>query len=136
MAQAPDRDEKAAILAVLNEINDAWLNGRPEDIVGRIAPHFHDDMVMKGPGFVGLPCGRNACARSYEDFVRQAGVREYKSGEPTIDITGDTAVAVYSWKMTYELSGAEYRETGHDLFVFVRERGSWLAVWRAILPGS
>ena len=56
------------------------------------------------------------------------------SSEPEIYVTGDTAVAVYAWKMTYEMGGEEYRETGHDLFVFTRAGGNWLAVWRAILP--
>jgi hypothetical protein len=54
--------------------------------------------------------------------------------EPDVDIFGDTAIAVYAWNMTYELSGLEYRESGHDVFVFNRDQGRWLAVWRVMLP--
>ena len=68
------------------------------------------------------------------DFVRQAKARSYKLSEPEIDHAGDTAIATYSWEMTYERGGQESHESGHDLFVLMRFQGRWQAVWRALLP--
>jgi hypothetical protein len=78
--------------------------------------------------------GKAACAKSYQDFLNQAKIRNCKLAEPLIDVAGDTAVAACAWEMTYELNGQTYSESGHDLFVFNRDQGKWLAVWRTLLP--
>ena len=57
----------------------------------------------------------------------------YKDERPSVDVFGRSAVAVCPWEMTYELSGKQYRETGHDTLVFTRETGRWLVVWRLML---
>jgi hypothetical protein len=36
--------------------------------------------------------------------------------------------------MAYEMRGEVHKDSGYDLFVFSREKGKWLAVWRTILP--
>jgi hypothetical protein len=125
-----DRDE---IRLLLGKINDAWLKGIPDELPRVLGECFHDDMVVKGPDFQEAGRGKEACIRSYEDFLRQATVRECRLSEAAIDLSGNAAVATYSWEMTYGLGGQDYHESGHDLFVFTREDGKWLAVWRAVL---
>ena len=124
------------IRVLLNQINDAWLKGRPEDLPAVLDRCFHDDIVIKGPGFQAMGRGKDACVKSYADFMRQAGVRSCKLSEPEIDRFGDTAIATYSWEMTYEVAGQESHESGHDLFVLTRFQGRWQAIWRALLPGQ
>jgi hypothetical protein len=68
------------------------------------------------------------------DFVNHAKVRECTLGEPEIDLAGDTASAVYSWEMTYELDGHEYSEAGADVLMLARVDGRWLITWRLMLP--
>lgn len=136
MASSPELNEREAVRVLLNRINDAWLKRPPGEISGVLQDCFDPRMVIKGPGFQPLAQGSKACARSYEDFVRQATVRCCKVSEPDIDLYGNTAVATYSWEMTYELNGQVYDESGHDLFVLTRDEGQWRAVWRAMLPSA
>lgn len=118
---------------VLQCINDAWLRGPVEEIPQKLADCFHDQIAMRGPEFQELAGGKAACAKSYQDFLGQAKIRDCKLAEPQIHVTDDTAIATYGWDMTYEMNGQVYAESGHDLFVFARTNGKWLVVWRALL---
>jgi len=120
------------VRAALQKINDAWLKGPPDDLAQSLNECFDEDMVVRGPGFQELARGRAACVQSYEQFLREAKVRQCRLDEPSIDVFGDTALAVYGWDMIYELNGQEYHETGCDLFLFKRASSGWLAVWRAM----
>lgn len=135
MTPATSNDHEQVGL-LLQRINDAWLHGPAEEILQKLEDCFHDQIVIRGPDFRELGRGKVACAKSYEDFLRQAKVQHCKLAEPHIDITGDTAIAAYAWEMTYELNGQSHTEAGHDLFVFTRDQGKWLAVWRTLLPSS
>jgi uncharacterized protein (TIGR02246 family) len=124
---ATDADRRA-IRQVVQEISDAWRNGKTADL-NRI---FHADMVIVGPEYQVFCRGREACVRSYEDFIRSAVIHEYTESEPAIEIWGNTAAATYSWKMAYEQKGTVSREQGNDQFVFTREPDGWRAVWRML----
>ncbi|HMK31586.1 MAG TPA: nuclear transport factor 2 family protein [Terriglobales bacterium] len=132
MAAASDDHQQIRLL--LSKINDAWLRGGPEDIPLALNSCFHSDIRIKGPGFQEMATGKEACIRSYQEFLRQAQIRGCTLSEPAIDVYGDTAVATLRWDMTYALNGQEFSESGHDLFVFARIAGQWLAAWRAMLP--
>jgi uncharacterized protein (TIGR02246 family) len=121
-----------AIRLLVKKINEAWVGGRPETL----AEYFHPDMVIVAPRFQGVETGRDACVKSYADFVGQARVHEYLEGAPSIDVWNDTAVATYRYDITYEMDSTVFRESGWDLFVFSRDRGRWLAVWRTLIPAS
>jgi ketosteroid isomerase-like protein len=127
-------DPRAEILGIIRRVNAAWLEGPPGEIVARVAPCFAPDIVICGPNFQVVARGRDACAASYESFVRMATVREFVAPDPEIHVTGDTAVAACPWSMTYTLNDATYTEKGHDLLVFDRHGSEWLVVWRAMLP--
>ena len=131
----PDtKNDHGQVRMALQQINDAWLHGPSEDIAQSLEDCFHDEMVIRGPDFQELSRGKAACAQSYLDFLHQAKIQNCKLEEPEIDIAGDTAIATYGWEMTYELAAQTYTEAGHDLFVFTRREGKWLAAWRALLP--
>ncbi len=121
------------IRKLLGVINDAWTSGRPEEISTALDQCFHEQIVFRGPDLRELARGKQGCIRSYEDFVRNAKVLGWEFSDPLINMCGDTAVATYDWKVSYEMGGQQLRESGHDLFVFSRESGQWLAVWRAVL---
>lgn len=134
MASTVERHARKEVRLLLKKINNAWLKGRPDKLSDVPKDCFHKDVVIKGPGFQQLAEGNDACTKSYNDFIHQATVRECKLSEPDIDLWGNTAVATYSWEMTYEMNGQDHHESGYDLFVFARARGRWRAVWRAMLP--
>ena len=122
---------------ILGKINDAWLHGPAAEVTAKVRPHFDDDMVMRGPGFVDVARGGDACANSYLLFLQEATVNDCKLGEPAVDVAGDSALATYGWDMTYTLKGKRYRETGYDVFAFARRPGNeWKVIWRAMPPAT
>jgi ketosteroid isomerase-like protein len=131
MESAMDRE---TILLLLTEINTTWLTNAPEEFPALMGELFHESMVIRGPGFQPMGSGRDACIQSYMEFARQARVTAWNLSDTEVDLFGDTAVATYAWKITYEMNGQEHQETGHDVFVFMRAENRWRAVWRAMLP--
>ncbi|HMD97060.1 MAG TPA: nuclear transport factor 2 family protein [Terriglobia bacterium] len=129
MANGAQADEREETRTLLVKISAAWRQGRLEEV----AEYFHDDMVIRGPELQEMGRGREVCVGSYKDFISQATAQELKESDAEIDVWGNAAVASYAWEMHYEMGGASYHESGRDLFVFKRDGGKWLAVWRAVL---
>jgi uncharacterized protein (TIGR02246 family) len=125
----PSPTDREAVAATLQRINDAWRAKRPADL----GPLFHPDIVLAVPGFAGRATGRDALVAGFADFCTNATVHEYRESDHQVDVIGDTAVAAVAFDMVYERSGARYRATGRDLWVFGRQGGEWLAVWRTML---
>ena len=129
------RDEEQEIRLLLERINSAWLKNPPDAIPAALEDCFHESMVIQGPGFQSMgEGGRDACALSYADFMRNAAVLDCTLSEPIIHLAGDAAIATYSWRMTYIMKGQQSTESGRDVFAFTRSEGRWLAFWRAMLP--
>jgi ketosteroid isomerase-like protein len=118
---------------LLQTINSSWLSERPEELSRILADCFHPDMVIKDCDLEIVAKGKDACVRSYVDFIQQAKISAFSQDDADIHVVGETAIATYGWKITYTLEGKEYTEPGHDVFVFSRADGKWLAVWRAML---
>lgn len=116
----------------VREINRAWSEGRADDLT----EFFREDMVMAPLGLDMRLVGREACIDSYRDFCSKATVHELLETAPAVDVFGDTAVAAYSWQVSYELNGESFEDTGQEVFVFLREEGKWWAVWRTIVPSA
>ena len=121
-----DRQE---ILELIEQLNDAWVKGSPE----QLSSFFREDIAMVHPDFIHRTEGREACIASYVDFCSQAKVNDFKLGETSIDVIGHTAIATYSYEISYEMGGELFKDTGRDLFVFIREDGRWQAVWRTMI---
>lgn len=118
------------ILRLISKISEAWLGGD----TNRLNLYFHPRMTISGPDLRRIGIGRDACVKSYQDFIRQTTIQEYTESEPNIDLYGDTAVVVCPWTITYEMKGETYREQGRDLLVLVHRENGWLVAWRAVFP--
>lgn len=129
---ATESSDREHIRLLLRKINDAWVKGRPEDL----AEYFHESMVIVAPRFQGIEKGREACIRSYKEFISQATVHEYNESDITVELWGAIGVATYRFLIIYEMGGASYDESGWDVFVFGRENGKWQAVWRTLIPSA
>ena len=93
-----DTDE---IWQLVQRMNDAWAKpGGPEDL----ASFFREDIVMVRPDFTQRTEGRDACVASYDGFCKQAAIRDFKISNPGIDVFGNTAIATYSYEITYAMS--------------------------------
>jgi len=129
MASSKRENEEIEIQQLIQRLNDAWAKGNPREL----ANFFREDIVMINPDFSQRTEGREACVASYEGFCKEAAILDLKIGEPVIDVFNDTAIASYSWEIAYEMGGERFNDTGRDIFLFVREDGKWLAVWRTMI---
>ena len=120
------------IWRIVQEINDAWVSGRPEDL----DKYFHKEIVFVAPGFAQRIEGRAACVDSFREFCAKATVRAFKPVDPAIDIFEGTALATYSFTVEYDLNNEIFNEGGRDLWVFVRDKDKWRAAWRTIIPAE
>ncbi len=123
-------DPKEEIQQLLKKINRAWTESQTE-ILNEV---FHEDMMIVSPDFQVLGKGREACVKSYEDFIRQATLREFSESDATIEVWEHTALASYRFDMAWEMDGQSFQEAGRDVFVFTLQHNRWQAVWRTILP--
>ena len=123
------------IAATVDAINRVWQGHDPEIIGAELRRFFADDMVIVGPDFTVLARGVEACTRSYAEFISNASIDKYESGELSIEIFADVAIVVHPWSMTFSIFGKQSSESGREVFTFARVSGSWRAVWRAMLPG-
>jgi ketosteroid isomerase-like protein len=124
-----DESKREDAATAMRQINQAWLEGRVEDL----APMAHPEIVMVFPGFAGRIQGREGFLAGFRDFRQNATIQEFREHDLQVDVAGDTAVITFRYDMIYERSGKRYRATGRDLWVFQREGGAWIAVWRAML---
>lgn len=124
--------ERERAAATLRRINQAWLDGRINDLV----PFVHPDIVIVIPGFVGRAEGRDALLGGFRDFCENAAVHEFREHDLEVDVVGDTAVVMFRYEMVYERSGERYRATGRDLWVLQLEADEWRAVWRTMLDSE
>lgn len=130
MASSFMPEAQKEIRRIIQDINDAWVKGEPENL----AKFFHENMVIVAPSFQARLEDKDACVKSYQDFCSQSTVHDFKETGHAVDAFGSTVVATYSFDITYEMKGEIYHETGSDVFVFVREGDRWLAVWRTLIP--
>lgn len=129
MASSEGTSDIGEIWQLIQRMNDAWAKEGPENL----AHYFHEDIVMVHPDFTKRTEGKAACVASYEDFRKQAAILDFKVSNPGIDVFGDTAIATYSYEIAYEMGGERFNDTGRDVFMFIRENGRWLAVWRTMI---
>ncbi|HEY0786203.1 MAG TPA: nuclear transport factor 2 family protein [Acidobacteriaceae bacterium] len=125
--------EETVVRHLVERINNAWFHRRGAEMREAISDSIAEDVVMRGPGFAFMGKGREFMLDSYRKFAVEAEIRDFSTRHFTGEISGDTAVVQYGWKMVYDLSEGEYTEQGHDLFVFARRQGKWLLVWRVLL---
>lgn len=124
-----DEASRAEVASALDRINRAWRERRLTDLV----PLFHPNITMVFPGFSGRAEGRDGNLAGFEDFCTNATVHEYREAGHQIDVAGNTAVATFTYEMLYERDGKRSQVSGRDLWVFARQDGHWMAVWRTML---
>ena len=120
------------ITQIIKKINQSWKEGYTE----KLEKYFHEKMMVVSPDLKILGEGREACIKSYSDFITQAKVKKYSESALDVRVWEKTAIVSYKYDVVWEMDGKMYEESGKDLFVFTFERGKWLAVWRKLIPGN
>lgn len=130
MSETLASETQREVWEVMQAINRAWLDGDMDGLESRL----HEDMVIVPPGFGSAVEGREACMQGYRDFAAHSTVRTFREHDVHVHVAGETAVATYGYEITYEMDGESFRDEGQDLYVFLRREGTWLAVWRTLVP--
>lgn len=117
------------IWQIIQSINESWVNGHPENLV----KFFHEDITITNSDFHKQGVGRDVCVESYISFISQAIIKDFKVMNPDIHVYGNTAIAIYSFEITYEMNGKRFSDTGRDVFIFTYRKDKWLAVWRTVI---
>jgi hypothetical protein len=98
-----------------------------------MASAIHPEIVLVIPGFSGQVRGREPFLAGFRDFILNARIHEFHEHDHHIDVVDVTAVVTFTYEMRYDRSGERYRATGRDLWIFQKEGGTWVAVWRTML---
>jgi len=130
MGMKSDRAQQSEIRGVLSRLTAAWREERFDELEDIL----HQSVVFALPGFTNRVEGRTACVDTYRRFMSNARVVDYLERDTAVDVWGGTAVATYYYDIAYEMDGKSHRDTGHDVFVFVREESRWQVVWRTMIP--
>ena len=114
----------------VQKLNKEWVNNKSDEL----AYYFHKDMAIAGPDMHELAHNRAECIKSYQDFLSRAEVHDYKESDPEVNLVAYTAVVSYRFDIDYTMNGKNYKESGRDLFVMIKEEERWQAVWRMMMP--
>jgi uncharacterized protein (TIGR02246 family) len=126
MAAPPETE--TAVQRVLDRIQTAWREGRPEEM----APVLSPDIIFVFPGFSMRLTGRDALIESYREFLAGTRLRSYREDRRSIEGGQTAAVAEIAFDMTYTRAGTEWRSHGIELWALERRRDGWIAFWRTM----
>src|SRR5271166_4898953 len=83
--------DSESVTEALGTINQAWLEGRPQDMAALI----HPEITMVFPGFAGRVTGRDAFIAGFVDFCENARIISFQEHDHQVDLVADTAVASF-----------------------------------------
>lgn len=121
--------DKERVAELVSAINECWTSGRYDELTN----YFHGEMVLAMPGFDRRVDGAAPIIDSYRQFGQTAAIRSFNAEPPTVDVVGQTAVAISNFELDYALEGMTYRDRGADLLVFHNDNGEWRVVWRTVI---
>ena len=121
-------DTEIAVQRVLDRIQTAWREGRPEEM----APLLSPDITFVFPGFSMRLSGRERLIESYRDFLAGSRLRSYREERRSIEGGQSAALAEIAFDMTYARAGSEWRSHGIELWALERQAEGWVAFWRTM----
>lgn len=124
---APPNTE-VAVQRVLDRIQTAWREGRPEEM----GPLLSADITFVFPGFSMRLTGRDRLVESYRDFLASSRLRSYREERRSIEGGQDAALAEIAFDMTYTRAGTAWRSHGIELWALERRGSGWIAFWRTM----
>lgn len=125
-------DHSNEIIKIIERINNAWLKKETD----KLNYFFHKDIVIASQNFDIQARGIEKCIKSYKDFVNNVEVHEFNPDKPEITISENTAVALYSFDISYTINSERINETGKEFLVLTYNSVDWKLVWRIIYSGN
>jgi Domain of unknown function (DUF4440) len=126
MAAPPDTE--ISVQRVLDRIQAAWREGRPEEM----APLLSPEISFVFPGFSMRLTGRDRLIETYRDFLAGSRLRSYREERRSIEGGPNAALAEIAFDMTYARAGSDWRSHGIELWALERRAEGWVAFWRTM----
>ena len=121
-------DTEIAVQRVLDRIQTAWREGRPEEMSPLLSP----DITFVFPGFSMRLTGRDRLIDSYRDFLAGSRLRSYREERRSIEGGPSAALAEIAFDMIYTRAGRDWRSHGIELWALERRAEGWVAYWRTM----
>jgi uncharacterized protein (TIGR02246 family) len=121
-------DTEIAVQRVLDRIQTAWREGRPEEMSPLLSP----DITFVFPGFSMRLTGRDRLIDSYRDFLAGSRLRSYREERRSIEGGPSAALAEIAFDMIYTRAGSDWRSHGIELWALERRAEGWVAYWRTM----
>jgi len=121
-----DSLQQEKVWRIIEQVNDAWLNKNYQPLESLL----HENMQIVDADLNVLGDGRDACIRSYRDFVENANIGDFEVSDPKVNAFDQTAIAEYEFSIQYTMQEKHYGEKGKDVFVLTFEQKHWQAIWR------
>jgi ketosteroid isomerase-like protein len=119
-------DPERTIAGLVHELNEAWIDGRYDDI----AKFYDPAVVVRAPEEDEPVVGVDAIVASYRGFMSEVELEGFEARELSVDLLGDTAVARLLFTVRYSVEGELLEEHGVDLMVWQRRDDRWRITWR------
>ncbi|MGM0588739.1 MAG: YybH family protein [Bacteroidota bacterium] len=120
------------IEVLVEGLNQLWIQEKFDEL----GNYFHNKAVMIKPGSLDTITGRSAIVESYEEFMSEAEVSDFKIADMDIHVFEHTAIVIYTFRIRYQVETTRYDEKGTETLVFNRHDDQWQIVWRNQLPGT
>ena len=121
-------DTEVAVQRVLDLIQTAWREGRPEEM----APFLSPDITFVFPGFSMRLSGWDRLIESYRVFLATTRLGSYREERRSIEGGQNAALAEIAFDMTYTRAGTSWRSHGIELWALERRGSGWIAFWRTM----
>jgi len=121
-------DTEIAVQRVLDRIQTAWREGRPDEM----APLLSPDITFVFPGFSMRLTGRDRLIESYRDFLAGSRLRSFREERRSIEGGPSAALAEIAFDMIYTRAGSDWRSHGIELWALERRAEGWVAYWRTM----
>ncbi len=133
MKDTGEQQTRDRLWQIVQDVNRICKEGRGFD---RLAPLFHEGMVMVLPGLDHRAEGKAACLRCYEDACSQMVIHRLDGSQERIDLWDDTAVVTYRYDCVWDWQSKTLTDEGREILVFVQDGQDWRIAWRTLIPGS
>ena len=121
--------EQQQIIELLQNVNLAWSSGNPEDLKN----YFDDKIFILSPDMKILGSGKQNCIKSYIDFLNHATVIDFKENVPDVFVFDNTAIAFYSYSISWKTGDKLFNETGREMYMLDKKENKWLIVMRKLV---
>jgi hypothetical protein len=121
-------DTEVAVQRVLDRIQTAWREGRPEEM----APVLSPDISFVFPGFSMRLTVETGSSTATGTFLAGTRLQSYREDRRSIEGGTSAALAEIAFDMTYARAGSTWRAHGIELWALERRAEGWVAFWRTM----